>query len=231
MLDILIAAAHPSELMGLRQILGQSLSRHVRGLRVAASTIGVGIPAAAIGATRLLRDHKPRALILLGSCGTYARAPLLTAAVPDAMQLVDAAVLGNQAAFPAPMPVQVKANRRLRAAIAKCAGPTVLRGNLATTAGITTSNALAQKLAKGSGCVVENLEGVAVGLACDAQHVAFAGIFVVTNVVGKQGRQQWASNHQAAAQRGAQILTDWIESGAPGLPPRERRRRTSPLRA
>jgi nucleoside phosphorylase len=218
MLDVLIAAAHPSELKGLRDALGRSLSGRVRGLRVAASTIGVGVPAAAIGTIRALREHEPRALVLLGSCGVYGRAPLLTAAVPETMQLVDAAVIAGRAAFPEPMPVRAKVHRALSAGIVRSAGKGVLRGSLATTAGITTSDGLARRIAQGSGCLVENLEGVAVGLACESERVPFAGLLVVTNVVGKRGREQWFENHGAAAQRGAAIVLEWIERGAPGVP-------------
>lgn len=218
MLDVLIAAAHPSELEGLREALGRSLSARVRDLRVAANTVGVGVPAAALGAMRILREQRPRALVLLGSCGSYTRAPLLTAAVPNTLQLVDAAVLAGQAAFPGPMPVRAQAHRALSAGIAKCAGRGVLRGPLATTSGITTSDALARKIAAKSQCAVENLEGVAVGLACESEGVPFAALLVTTNVVGKHGRKQWLANHAAAAERGAEIVLAWIQKGAPGLP-------------
>lgn len=219
MLDVLIAAAHPSELMGLRRPLGRSLAARVRGLRVAASAIGVGMPAAAIGATRALRELRPRALVLLGSCGRFERGPLLTAAVPEVMQLVDAAVSAGRAAFPEAMPVRVSTHRGLSQGLVRCAGDVALRGALATTAGITTSDALARRLARQSGCAVENMEGVAVGLACAAERVPFAGLLVVTNVVGARGRAQWLANREAAAARGAEIVMEWIASGAPGLRP------------
>jgi nucleoside phosphorylase len=101
-------------------------------------------------------------------------------------------------------------------AIAKHAGSPV-RGSLATTAGITTSDELARKLAQ-SKCATENLEGLAVGLACEKERVAFAALLLVTNQVGEQGREQWLQNHQAAAERGAAILLEWIDAGAAGLP-------------
>ena len=218
MVDVLIAAAHPSELIGLRKTLGRSLTARVRGLRVRACAIGVGLPAAAVGGTRALREHTPRALVLLGSCGAYARSPLLTAAVPSTLQLVDAEVIAGRSAFPGAMPVSVKAHRGMSSGLAKCAGRGALRGALATTAGITTSDALAKRIALGSGCAVENLEGVAVGLACQAERVPFAGVLVVTNLVGKSGRADWLRNHAAAAERGAEIVLDWLQRGAAGVP-------------
>jgi nucleoside phosphorylase len=113
--------------------------------------------------------------------------------------------------------VRVKVDRGLRAGIVKCAGEGVVGGALATTAGITTSDALAKRIALGSACAVENMEGVAVGLACEAAKVPFAAVLVVTNVAGKHGRQQWLENRVAAAIRGAEIVMEWLEKDAPGL--------------
>jgi nucleoside phosphorylase len=53
-------------------------------------------------------------------------------------------------------------------------------------------------------------------MACEATKVPFAALLVVTNVVGRNGRQQWLQNHEAAAVRGAEIVMDWLEKEAPG---------------
>ena len=231
-LDLLIAAAHPAELAGLRVAWGRPLSSRVRGLHVAARAIGVGLPAAAVGAARAICELRPRALVLLGSCGVYpsatraagpargaARATsrhLLIPAIPERVQLVDAAVLGGRAAFPGPMPSGARLHRALTRGLARCA-PGALRGTLATTAGITTSNALARRIARETGCETENLEALGVALACEAERVAFAALLVVTNTVGSRGRAQWLEHHAAAAERGARVLTEWLALGAPGL--------------
>ncbi|HKU43086.1 MAG TPA: hypothetical protein VJR89_33230 [Polyangiales bacterium] len=217
MLDVLIAAAHPSELEGLHAVLGAGLQKRVRGLRVAARAVGVGMPAAAVGTLQVLRDTQARALVLLGSCGVYGHGLLLTAAVPDRLQLVDAAVIAGQAAIPDAMQATARAHRGLSAGLAKAAGK-ALRGTCATTCGITTSDGLARRLARAGAGAVENLEGVAVAMACERERVPFAAVLVVTNVVGRKGRRQWLENRVAAAERGAEILASWLDAGAPGIP-------------
>lgn len=238
-IDVLIAAAHPAELTGLRALLGPSLEGDVRGLHVATCELGVGLPAASVGAACRLRERKPRALILLGSCGVYpaaaARAiaaiatpavdpgaipsPLLRVAIPDRVVLADAGVAHAQAAFPEPMPRTAVAAGELVEGLVACAESAV-RGAVATTLGITTSNELAERLERESGCETENLEALGVALACAAEQVAFAAVLAITNLVGEHGRAQWLAHYKLAAERGAEVLTKWLEAGAPGVPAR-----------
>jgi len=221
-IDVLIAAAHASELEGLAQAFGSAHTLRVRRLRVRRAEVGVGLLAAAVGTARLLQRQRPRALILLGSCGIYrdaARTPLLTAAIPSALQLMDAATSAGQAAYPEPMPIRAQTHPGLSAALARF-GQRPVRGGLLTTPGITTSDALAKRLARTSGCVVENLEALAVALACQAERVPFSALLSITNVVGRRGRADWAAHRRAAAVRGADHLLAWLARGAPGLPPR-----------
>lgn len=219
-LDVLIVAAHPSELAGLGTAFG---SAPVRGLHVAARSVGVGLPAATVGTMRNLQDRLPRALILLGSCGTYPHAAaavsLLQPVVPDSVLLTDVALARDEAAFPDPMPRTAKVDRLLSDGIARFS-PKPLRCALATTLGITTSNEAAQALERQSACATENLEAMGVALACETHGVPFATLLVVTNVVGERGRSEWLQHHDAAAERGGRIVLDWLEAGAPGLPPK-----------
>jgi nucleoside phosphorylase len=226
-LDVLIVAAHASELAGLHDALGSALSKPVRGLHVAACDIGVGLPAASVGTMRSLRDRRPRAVILLGSCGMYPTAasslvtadpsPLLRAVIPESVYLMDVAVARSEAAFPDPMPRIGRVDRALAEGVASV-DPTALRGALATTLGITTSNEAAQRLERSGACTTENLEALGVALACESDRIPFCALLVITNIVGEGGRAQWLDQHAAAAERGARILLDWLESGAPGLP-------------
>lgn len=217
--DVLILAAHELELAGVRTWLGPSLAGKQHGRWIACESVGVGMPAAAVGTMHALRTTRPRAVVLLGSCGVYAarEARLLSPAVPRVVQLVDAASVARQAALPAPMPVKASAHARLSAGLARGSRDAV-RGSAATTLGITTSDALARKLARASGCAFENLEALAVALACQREDVPFAALLVVTNVVGRQGRRQWLAHCAAAAERGGHLIERWLARGAPGLP-------------
>jgi nucleoside phosphorylase len=236
-LDVLIAAAHPAELAGLRSLLGPALAGVVRGLHVATCEVGVGLPAASAASVCRLRDRRPRALILLGSCGAYPATagtalaediapqadpaslpwPLLQIAIPDRVLLADPGVASGQAAFPEPMPRTAPIDRALADGLAACAR-SPLRGALATTLGITTSNELAIRLERSSGCAFENLEALGVALACAAERVPFAALLAITNHVGERGRSQWLAHYARAAERGAEVLAKWLEQAGPGLP-------------
>jgi nucleoside phosphorylase len=217
--DLLILAAHAPELLGLRDALGTELSGMVGSVRVVCATVGVGLPAAAAGTMRHVRDARPRAVLLLGSCGLYPRRvefQPLQAVVPTEVRLVDASVIADQAAFPAPMQLVREPDPRLSDALALTC-PTALRGAVATTLGITTDDSLARTLGRKSGCAAENLEAFSVALACGARDLPFASLLVATNEVGSQGREQWRTHQREAAERGARVVLDWIERGAPGL--------------
>lgn len=218
--DVLVLAAHAPELVGLRSTLGDSLCGSVASLRVDCATVGVGMPASASGTARVLEAHAPRAVVLLGSCGMYPRRiefRALTPLVASAVRLVDASVLAEHAAFPAPMQLLCEPNRALSEGVAQV-DPSCLRGEVATTLSITTDDGLAQTLGSKSGCAAENLEAYAVALACAARDVPFACLLVATNAVGSQGRTQWQTYQRSAAERAAELLLRWLERGARGLP-------------
>jgi nucleoside phosphorylase len=115
------------------------------------------------------------------------------------------------------MPHVAVCDRGLAAGLAQSA-PNAARGALATTLAVTTDDALARELGERSGCCGENLEGVAVALACAAAAVPFAALLACTNEVGARGRAQWAAGHRAAAHDTAAALITWLAAGAPGLP-------------
>ena len=103
--DLLVLAAHSPELIGLSSMLGPTLAGAVNGVRVVCATVGVGLAAAGVGAMRALRETRPRAVVLLGSCGLYPRMDFepLVPVIPRAVQLVEPSVLAGKAAFPGPM--------------------------------------------------------------------------------------------------------------------------------
>jgi nucleoside phosphorylase len=218
--DVLVLAAHAPELVGLRPALGPGLRGTVAALQIECATVGVGMPASASGTTRVLEEHAPRAVVLLGSCGLYPRRidfRPLTPVVASGVRLIDASVLAEQAAFPAPMQLLCAPDRALSDGLAG-ADPGCLRGEVATTLAITTDDTLAQALGSKSGCAAENLEAYAVALACAAHDLPFACLLVATNAVGSEGRSQWQNYQRSAAEKAAELLIQWLEQGARGLP-------------
>jgi nucleoside phosphorylase len=131
------------------------------------------------------------------------------------VELLDVAELAGEAAFPQPMPRAIDTAARLSDALARC-GHDALRGTLATTLGISTSDKLAARLSD-SGCVAENLEAISVALACREGGVPFAAVLGVTNRVGSQGRAQWAQHRALAASMTADLVLQWLDAGVPGI--------------
>src|SRR6202008_122654 len=101
---------------------------------------GVGLPAAAVGTMRRLREHRPRGVVLLGTCGMYpaeataletaGSPPVLRAVIPESVYLMDVAVARSDAAFPDPMSRIGRVDPVLAGGLASL-DPTVLRGALA----------------------------------------------------------------------------------------------------
>jgi nucleoside phosphorylase len=224
-IDVLVLVAHRLELAGFDAALALDTdekreSSMLRGVRVTAAEVGVGMPAAAAGTARALARTKPRCAILLGSFGAYpapASLPIGTLLVPTEIHAIDFAALEGRAALPPVMPQRGECDAALARELARSTAGTA-RGVLATTLAITTDDALARELGDRSGCCAENLEAVAVALACDAVHVPFAALLGCTNLVGSQGRAQWAAKHGHAARSTATALLAWLARGAPGLP-------------
>jgi futalosine hydrolase len=213
--DLLILAAFPPELAGLRGALGEGLRHPFGGHDVAAETVGIGIATAAAGAARRLAAYQPRGVVLLGTCGSYGdAAPLGSVAVARRVVLAEPAVARGEAAYPDPMSTEVNADPALRDALHANGGHLA---DVATTLAVTTDDPLAARLAAFTSCQVEHLEAYGVAAACAAQGVPFVAALGVANRVGSRGREEWRQNHRAASAAAIAIVLKWMRAGAAGL--------------
>jgi futalosine hydrolase len=220
--DILIVAAHPPELVGLRPALGDRLDGAIRGMRMVAKTVGIGLPIAAAGTANRLQQLSPGCVILLGSCGVYPGLPHYRpndVLVPSRIVLLDHVVLAGRGAFPDPMTVTTDPHPTMTAALGQ-SGPRTRVAALATTLSITTDDQLAGAVFQGTSCEGENLEAFGVALACAAADVPFAAVLGVTNIVGSTAREDWRTYQRSAAIAAADVVVAWAARGAPGLPHR-----------
>lgn len=218
--DVLIVAAHAPELVGFRPALSDRLDGTIRGLRVMAKTIGIGMPIAGSGMAFRLTQLAPRCVVLVGSCGVYPGFPDYRPndiLVASRISLVDHAVTAGRSAFPDPMTTTVDAHPLLTAALG-AAGPRTRVAPLATTLAVTTDDALANSAGQTTGCQGENLEAFSVALACVAASVPFTAVLGVTNVVGSSGREDWRTYQRSAALAAADCVVTWIHQGAQGVP-------------
>jgi len=174
-------------------------------LRVEARTCGVGMPAAAANAALHIQATRPRATILVGTCGAYRSAGLTIDAVVVSRRilLVDAGVLTGAAMFPAPMPTATLAAPLLVDALAGAGARSAV---VATTLAVTVDDAVAAMISQSTGADVEHLEAYAVALACSALGVPFAALLGVANSVCADGSVQWRRNHASASLAAAKLL-------------------------
>ena len=218
--DLLVLAAFPPELAPLRATLGDGLRRSFGGHDVAAEAVGIGLPNAAAGAALKLAALRPRAVVLVGTCGVFGeRLPLGSVAVAHRLVLAEPAVARGEGAYPEPMSTEVVADRALGDALIAAGGGRggATRADMATTLAVTTNDALAACLAAFTSCEIEHLEAYGVAAACAALGVPFVAALGIANRVGSLGREQWRQNHRAASAAAIDLLVGWIAAGAPGL--------------
>ncbi|HTB71815.1 MAG TPA: hypothetical protein VK762_01165 [Polyangiaceae bacterium] len=215
--DVLILGAFDPELAPFSAVLGESRTATVGGRRVAARVAGIGLVAAAVGATVHLGALKPRAVVLVGTCGAYRGTGLAIGDVVVARRLVlvDPAATAGTAQFPEPMTIAAQADGPLGEAFAALGARACA---VATTLGITVDDEAAARIAEGSGAEVEHLETQGVAMACAAGGAPFAAVLAVANFVGSRGRAEWRENHRHAEVVAAECVLRWLQRGAGGLP-------------
>lgn len=215
--DVLVVAAHPPELAGLRAILGDALRGQVNGIRIAADAVGIGLAAAAAGTALAVRTHAPRSVVLVGTCGVYENRGrdlgIAEIVAANRICLASTAAVEGRGAFPTPMLVAIEPDAMLTGAVA---GQSVRRVGVATTLAITTDDTLANRVGDGLDCEVEHLEAFAVASACARAQVPVAVVLGVANRVGSRARDEWRRHHMAAGSAATDAVAAWLGRGAPG---------------
>jgi nucleoside phosphorylase len=216
-IDVLVVAAHPPELGGLRLSLGEGMQGKIGDVHVVAEAVGIGLTAAAAGTAAVLSTYAPRALVLVGTCGVYTSraADLRVGEVVTArrLHLASASAVLGRGAFPAPMVVEIDPDAELSRAVA-C---DTRRVDIATTLAITTDDLLATEMSEALGCEVEHLEAFAVATACARARVPLAVMLGIANRVGSHARDEWRHHHQAAGLAAIDGVLAWLRRGAPGV--------------
>jgi nucleoside phosphorylase len=215
--DVLLVAAFPPELAALHPVLGSEMAGRIGDVTVAARALGIGLVAAASGAALAMAEVRPRAVLLLGTCGAYDRASLAIGdvVVSRRVRLVDSSVLSGTAQFPDLMQTTIEAEGHLSGALENAGARAA---NIAATLAITVDDAAARFVAQASDSDVEHLEAFAVASASVAAHVAFSAVLGVANRVGASARGEWRANHHRAAERAVDCALRWLRDGARGMP-------------
>lgn len=213
--DVLVLAAFHPELAPLRGLLGEGMRARVGALEVLARAVGIGLPAAAVGTSTVLAEVTPRVAVMVGTCGAYVRSGLSTADVVVARRLRfgTPGVAEGLAEFPDPMSIETSANEELVAALARSGGKVA---DVLTTPAVTVDDAAAERLASWGGAQAEHLEAYGAAVACASRGIPFTAVLGVANSVGSRARDEWRANHRRAAAAAAEVVTRWLQAGAPG---------------
>jgi nucleoside phosphorylase len=215
--DVLILAAFHPELAPLRSLLGEGMSARVgtaRPVSVVARVVGIGLPMAAVGTATVLTEVTPRVAVMVGTCGAYAGTALATGDVVVARRLRFGAtgVAEGLAQFPDPMSLTMSATESLAGALLRSGGKA---GDVVTTPAVTVDDAAADRLARWAGAQAEHLEAYGAAVGCAARGIPFTAVLGVANAVGSRARDEWRTNHRRAAAAAAEVVTRWLQEGAP----------------
>ena len=177
----LLLAAFPPELAGLDEA-------PPAGWRVA--TVGVGAVAAAAATARLLAEHRPARVLLVGTCGAYdGRLVLGDLLVASSVVATSQDELEGRAYRPEVERTRWDATWSLPLALPA--------HGVAVPPAITTSVDGARRLA--AVAAVEHLEAAGVFAACHEAGVPVAAVLAVANRVGPDANVEWRANHAQAS--------------------------------
>ena len=195
----LVVSAWPAELARLEAALPTLPSRVQRQIRLA--SVGVGLVEAAMNTARLLAQHRPACVLLVGTAGVYPGRrpdlPLGGAALIDKIVLLPEILPGKHAYLPDLVPRRERSTSNLRKVIWQATR--LPSADVACPLAITASARAAATGAKLSGCALENLEAFAVARAATTAGVPFAAILGIANHVGPGGHREWQKHAKIAA--------------------------------
>jgi nucleoside phosphorylase len=211
--DVLIVAAFHPELAPLKRTLGEAMSGRVGNLVVTARAVGIGLSMAAVGAAIHVGEVRPRAVVLVGTCGAYVGAALAIGDVVVArrVQLVAPSALAGASQFPEPMSLALDANTGIAGGLVAAGGRLA---DVATTLAVTVDDATAGRIAQATGASAEHLEAHGVATACAARGVPFGAALGVANIVGARAREEWRAHHRASAETAANAVLRWLLDSA-----------------
>ena len=222
MIDLLVVAAHPPDLRGVRDVLGDTLDGSINGLRIGAKTVGLGRAAAAASTAKRLVQLQPRGVIHIGTCGVFPGRPgyqPYDVVVPNRVSILDYAVDKGWSSFPEPMTTRRDADPAMSAGLS-VSGARVHAAPIASPGAETSTDEIAGLVTAHHDFHAENLEAFGVIQACQLLKVPYAACLGVTHIVGALGRQDWRQFHRKATVSAAEVLFQWLRNGAQGLPHR-----------
>ena len=208
---VLIVSAFAPELAPLKLWLAGRAAWKFR-TKIHALPVGIGAIDAATGAAMAITRTAPRAVLFIGTAGSYGPRPAIgDVAIAARIRLVSTAAVRGQGYLPKPMPAIEASSTTLRRELLLSAGLSGEGVDVAAPLGITTAVRLAALIAKTTHTAVENLEVFGVARAATRARVPFGAILGITNRVGPKAHAEWMEHQATAAASACAVAAAWIE--------------------
>jgi len=153
-------------------------------------TVGIGPVAAAAATAALLAEHRPSAVVLVGTCGAYPGGPAIGTVIAAARVGLAFGVAAMGLGYVPRPPAPIACDPQLLTRIGIPHVPVL------TCGAVTTDPVLASRLADGWAC--EHLEAFGVATACLNAGVPFVAVLGVANDVGPSAHAEWLANRELA---------------------------------
>jgi purine-nucleoside phosphorylase len=170
---------------------------------------GVGLVDAALGAARAIAEHRPDAVVYLGTCGAHRESGIAVGELLVASEAVlgSGDVAHGWMRLPKILCARLQTDEVLSRRftdVAGEAGQALRPASVSCTLGITESDELADALYRWDGSGTENLEVFPVLRAADG--IPATALLGVTNIVGAGGGADWAANYRTMMRKLASLI-------------------------
>lgn len=195
----------------------------IEGRRVSAKTVGIGPVAAAASTAKRVFALQPRAVVHIGTACAYSDhdgfAPN-SLAIPKQVIFADHGVVAGVSRFPEPVATTEETSKELRQGLLGCSAAPAEAVTVASPASDTATQEMAQRIRTDTGALLENLEAFAIRYACGLAETPYASVLSVSEVVGPDRAQHRTQFERPATFAAAELVLEWLHTGAAGLPER-----------
>jgi purine-nucleoside phosphorylase len=210
---VLILSAWEPEIAALRRSLARASARAVARATICRA-VGVGAVDAGIGAARAIAEMAPARVLFIGTAGSYPDValawPVGAVVLPETFVLPSTAALRGDGYTPAPMVLRESAAPALWAELRRAAPEVGPCGVATSPLAITQTTALARRIARATGAVVENLEVFSVARAATILAVPMIAVLGIANRVGPHAHAEWRRHHLAASKAACAVAWAWL---------------------
>ena len=164
--------------------------------------VGVGPVRSAVGATRLILEHRPSSVIMIGTAGALSdHLPVPSVVVARCLGWAHSGAILGAGYVPLP-PEDLVADAALAAAIG------LPQADVVTVGAITTDARVADDLRQR--WQVEHMEAYSVALAAASLGVPFAAVLGLSNRVGPNAHEEWKANRHTAESAARDAVSRWL---------------------